>query len=266
MQQLEWSSETEFSVNGVRFLCAIDNYALKTDEERAVILKTKTDLEHYELVFANKSPRNALEFGIFQGGSPALFALWFALDKFVGIDICQPVAGFESFCRRQSLENKIRRYYGVSQADRPAIEAIIKQEFAEEPIDLMIDDASHHYARSKRTFEIAFPYLRPGGYYVIEDWGWAHWPNSQFYKGETALSKLLMELIMLCASRRDILAEIRVFPSFAFLRKSPEAPPLPGMRLDNLYTKRGLSLVGTRNLGIGSLLRVFLERLKGRRF
>ena len=41
-------------------------------------------------------------------------------------------------------------------------EADIDQEFAGEPIDLVIDDASHYYEHSRRSFEIVFPRLREG--------------------------------------------------------------------------------------------------------
>lgn len=77
------------------------------------------------------------------------------------------------------------------------------------------------------------------------------------FRGHTALSKLVMELIMLCASRNDIISEVRVFPSFAVVKKSRSAPELHGMRLDRLIHKRGVELVGSRNLnllGVGKLV------------
>ena len=39
-----------------------------------------------------------------------------------------------------------------------------------EPLDLVIDDASHLYGPTMASFEVLFPRLRPGGLYVIEDW------------------------------------------------------------------------------------------------
>lgn len=102
--------------------------------------------------------------------------MWFDLDKFVGVDVSEPVSSFDEFVRARDLK-QIRTYYGVSQANRGKIESIIVDEFGDTPIDLIIDDASHHYAATRHAFEISFPSLRPGGSYVIEDWGWAHWPS-----------------------------------------------------------------------------------------
>jgi hypothetical protein len=43
-------------------------------------------------------------------------------------------------------------------------------EFGQDPLDLVIDDASHLYGPSLATFETLFPALREGGLYVLEDW------------------------------------------------------------------------------------------------
>jgi hypothetical protein len=38
----------------------------------------------------------------------------------------------------------------------------------------VIDDASHIYEPTRASFETLFPYLRPGGLYIIEDWQWSY--------------------------------------------------------------------------------------------
>lgn len=263
MRELQWLGETEFRIGGVGFKCALGDYALETTQERLIILKNRGALEQYAAVLAAERPRNMLEFGIFQGGSPALFSLWFGLDKFVGVDISAPVEAFDAFCRNHEIGRRIRSFYGVSQTDRTRIEEIVRTEFGTTPIDVVIDDASHAYGATRRTFEIAFPFLRPGGLYVIEDWGWAHWPDSRLYPGQTALSMLVMELLMACASRSDVISEIRVFPAFVFVRKSQDAPAMTTFRLDGLYQKRGIELVGARHLNLGGVTRVWVERLTG---
>jgi hypothetical protein len=111
-------SDKEFSVDGVRFLCALDDYSLKTNDDRLVILKDRESLESYAAVFSGTHPRTMLEFGIFQGGSPALFSLWFEIDKFVGIDLSAPIEEFDAFCNRHAVGRKIRTYYGISQTDK----------------------------------------------------------------------------------------------------------------------------------------------------
>lgn len=263
MRTLEWRNDREFTVGGVDFYCPRDDYSAKSTRDRLVLLKDRAVLEQYAAVFGDEPPRTILEFGIFQGGSPALFAVWFEALKVVGIDICDPVQGFDDFRREHAAGNAVRAHYGVSQCDADRIRAIAHAEFAAAPLDVVIDDASHSYKNSRRTFEIAFPLLRPGGTYVIEDWGWAHWPGRfPHYRGQTPLSVLIMELVMTCASRADLITEVRVFPTFAFIRKALAAPALPHFSLDGLYAKGELEIVGTRNLNFGGVARVAGARLK----
>jgi cephalosporin hydroxylase len=262
MNPIEWLSDEEFRVGGVKFLSGLRDYSLKTNDERIVILKDLPSLELYKTVFAGVEPRNVLEFGIFQGGSPALFSLWLDVEKFVGIDLCDPVQRFDAFCARHPIGKKIRSYYGTSQTDKQRIDQIVAAEFGDKPLDLIIDDASHLYEETRRTFEIAFPYLKPDGIYVVEDWGWAHWPGSKVFMGKTAMSIFIMELIMLCASRSDLIREVRVFPPFAFIQKAPGAPALPDMKLDSLYTKRGLEIVSSGEPVRAGIAGVVGERLR----
>lgn len=264
MNKVHWINDREFSIEGVRFLCSYDDYTLQTDPERIVILKEPPTLDVYADVFEGARVRRALEFGIFQGGSPALFSLWFDVQKFVGIDICPPVRAFDEFCRTHPVGRRIRSYYGVAQTDQQRVHEIIATEFDTAPLDLIIDDASHLYRSTRRTFEIAFPYLRPGGTYVIEDWGWAHWPTVRLYEGRTALSMLIMELVMLCASRNDLVSEVRVFPSFAFIRKAPHAPDVKEFNLNALYSKRGIELVGAQHANLGGVGKMLLQNIMHR--
>jgi hypothetical protein len=45
------------------------------------------------------------------------------------------------------------------------------------PFDLIVDDASHEGVATRRTWELLWPALRDGGWYVIEDWmvGFPSW-------------------------------------------------------------------------------------------
>jgi SAM-dependent methyltransferase len=242
MKPIEWKNETEFSCDGVKFLCSLDDYTRKTDNDRIIILKDRGSLESYFQVLGNTRVRNLLEFGILEGGSAVLFTLLMDLEKFVGIDIEDSARGIEPFLARHEVGKKIKFYFNVSQSDERTVRELIKSEFAKRPIDLIIDDASHQYAHTKRTFEIAFPHLRPGGLYVIEDWGWPHWKGCNVCIGEPAMSMLIFELVMLCATSQEVVSDIRIFPSFAFIRKSEVATDLPDFSLEKFYKKRGLSL------------------------
>ena len=65
----------------------------------------------------------------------------------------------------------VHAYYGVDQGDAATLRRIVADEFGGEPLDLVIDDASHLLDPTRSSFNVLFPLLRPGGVYVIEDWG-----------------------------------------------------------------------------------------------
>jgi cephalosporin hydroxylase len=251
MKAIEWKNETEFSVDDVKFFCSLDDYTRKTNDDRIIILKDRASLESYREVLENTRVRNVLEFGVLEGGSAVLFTLLMELEKFVGIDLNDSARGIEPFLAQHEVGKKIKFYFRVSQSDEGAVRKVIESEFVRGPIDLIIDDASHQYAHTKRTFEIAFPHLRPGGLYVIEDWGWPHWKGCNAFMGEPAMSMLIFELAMLCATSREVVSDIRVFPSFAFIRKSEDAADLPDFSIEKFYQKRGISL-GFENPGMAA--------------
>jgi SAM-dependent methyltransferase len=264
MEALEWLSDAECRVGSVTIQCMIGDYSLLSTADRFVLLKDRSSLEQYASALEGIFPRNLLEFGIFQGGSAVLYTLWFGLEKFVGVDICKPVEPLEQFRQQHAAGDRIRTHYGTSQTDADRVRAIAVQEFNGEPIDLIIDDASHLYRFTRRTFEIAFPLLRPGGIYVIEDWGWAHWEGSKHFEGETALSMLIMELTMLCASRPDLISEIRLFPAFAFIRKAERAPPMAELDLSAAINRRGIHLSGEQDLNLGGIGGLIADRIKNK--
>src|SRR5215469_697811 len=263
MKLIEWENETEFKVDGVKFMCSLDDSSRKTDGNRIIILKDRPSLESYRQVLGSTRLRNVLEFGILQGGSAVLFTLIMDLEKFVGIDIEEHAKGIEPFLSRHEVGAKIKFHFGVSQSDEPAVCKIIKGEFGnDQPLDLIIDDASHDYALTRKTFEITFPHLRPGGTYVIEDWGWPHWKGFNAYIGEPAMSVLIFELAMLCATSPTVVSDIRIFPSFAFIKKSDVATDLTDFSIEKFYQKRGLSLSVEKASRLRSGLRKAIGRLK----
>lgn len=46
--------------------------------------------------------------------------------------------------------------------------------------DLIVDDASHEGHLSEVTFRLLFPLVKPGGYYVLEDWAVGYLPQYGF--------------------------------------------------------------------------------------
>jgi hypothetical protein len=74
-----------------------------------------------------------------------------------------------------SRGRRFAAHYDVSQTDVRRIISEWNSLTGQKSFDLIVDDASHSYSLSIASFNGLFPYVRPGGVYVIEDWGWAHW-------------------------------------------------------------------------------------------
>jgi hypothetical protein len=113
------------------------------------------------------------------------------------------------------LSSEIKLIGGVNQYDTQHITKIVENEFLENPLDLIIDDCSHYYIPTKRCFEALFGYLRPGGKYIIEDWGWTHWSGAPYQTqnpfGETeSMTNLIFELVMALASDQTKIAGVNV--------------------------------------------------------
>ena len=70
---------------------------------------------------------------------------------------------------------QIRTFQGEQQNTRLLDE--IAAECAPDGFDIIIDDCSHVGAPTRAKLLALFPrHLKPGGVYVIEDWGTADWP------------------------------------------------------------------------------------------
>lgn len=59
--------------------------------------------------------------------------------------------------------------------------------------DLIVEDASHKGELSRRTWELLWPLVATGGYYVMEDWQvafWKGWPDTMLKTAESFLREL----------------------------------------------------------------------------
>ncbi len=75
-------------------------------------------------------------------------------------------------------------------AELPAYLAVLSPAY-----DLIVDDASHHGHLSKRTWDLLWSLVAPGGWYVLEDWmvgfdTWAGYDNSMLHLAKTFLHTL----------------------------------------------------------------------------
>jgi predicted O-methyltransferase YrrM len=169
---LDWKSDTHLVLAGVDFaLAPTDLPAGRATEGALLLRKDRWMVERYVALQSELKPRNVFELGIYEGGSAAMLTLLFRPDRLVAIDLAPTRhPGFQNFIDAHDLHDTVRPYYGVDQADRVRLEEIVGQEFGSEPLDLVIDDASHRLDPTTASFNVLFPRLRAGGLFVLEDW------------------------------------------------------------------------------------------------
>lgn len=244
-----WISDELFRLGETEFVMSAnlqDLHSLQNTPDRFLLGKQRFLVEEIVAMRDCEDIQRIIDVGIFKGGSVALYALLFAPKKLVGIEyMAEPVRELEDFVARNGLTQSVRNYYNTNQADDVTLRKIVKKEFKGEELDLVVDDASHRYVESRATFQTLFPMLRPGGIYILEDWGWAHWQGDTWQKSlafpadSPSLTNLLIEMSMLCASRPDLVATVEVHPSLIKLRRGPARIKQGTLQLDSACLNRG---------------------------
>lgn len=131
---------------------------------------------------------NLLELGVLNGESLLLWRAFFPHSTIVGIDRTIPhnfvPPPRTTLCQGEQDDDVFLAAVGRTQG----------------PFDIIVDDCSHLGDLSRVSFWCLWPYLKPGGLYVIEDWGTGYlrdWPDGHRYKAaypHTFLRKLARPL------------------------------------------------------------------------
>jgi O-methyltransferase len=212
-----WLDDNTFMTKRFSYNMSTQQFDLVTNNGAVALLKDRKFVDIYRGLLQELQPQRILEIGFFQGGMPLFLADMLAPEKVVGIDYLQPSDALRTMIASARLQDTIKLHGGVLQDDTQTLRKIVEAEFADQPLDLIIDDASHEYENSKGCFQELFGFLRPGGKYVIEDWGWLHWPGEEWqtakshFWGKPAMTNLIFELVMTLGSQHPkIIARLDV--------------------------------------------------------
>ena len=251
MREMHWENDNLLRVDDVTFLVEYGQnlYATSSLEENKFVLgKARPQLEILERLAYDKPVRRICDLGIYKGGSVVFYHKVFDPEKIIAFELKkEPVEQLDAYIRKNGLEQAIRVFYGVDQSDPEAVQRILQTEMSGQHFDMVVDDASHLLNQTRASFNMIFPYLAPGGYYIIEDWGWAHWNNEEWQKdggvwpNEPPLSNLIFELTMLLASRADLIESIFLLPAYAVIKKGkwPRSCEPGSFDLSSTYKNRG---------------------------
>lgn len=202
---LRWIDDHHLELDGLRFrLDVTRERALDYDGGEIVLMKPRADLVNaYVEALDPYRAGNVVELGVWGGGSTIFFERLLRPRKLVAIELETAVPkALTHHIETQGLHDSLVPCFGVDQSDGDALRAILAREFGDEPIDVVIDDASHLYGPTKASFNVLFPRLRTGGTYFLEDWGWAHWRGKwqSQWLDQPALTNLVFEAAMTVAT------------------------------------------------------------------
>lgn len=241
-----WSDDDRrLTLNGWEFVTVHGGGAYdawKPGENCFLLFKTRALVDQYLEFFGelrSTTPiENVLELGLYDGGSIPFWVELLEPTRHVGVDIREPneAPWFRHYAEQRKQTTQIETRWKTSQADRKQTLAIQDEVFGGAPIDLLIDDASHFYEETRASFENLFPRVRPGGYYIIEDWAWFHWRGIEDeWARKAPLSRLILELVEAAGSSSTaLIRSLRVCSGFAVVQRGhlPQEE-LDGFRLDD---------------------------------
>ncbi len=242
--RINWIGDDQAELDGTRYVCRpIALGRIPSDADRLCICKTQADMRNLEALVERLSPRRIVEVGIFDGASTALLWQLARPSRLTAIEIAESMPGaLAAFIAKHDRDGVISTHLGVDQSNRERLRQIVAADFGAEPLDLVIDDASHFLDETRASFEALFPLLRTGGEFLLEDWAWAHapievWPN------RAPLSLLVFEITIAAAHHPELVETLTVADGWTIVRRGPAAIAPEDFNLRALIGPRGRDIM-----------------------
>jgi hypothetical protein len=243
-EAMKWLGNTQFSMGDITFTIDVtpgSQRRLSTDKNFTLV-KNKSYIQNYEEL--GRTFSHILELGLFQGGSLVFLDKLLKPKKMVGLDIMKnKIQALENYI--QADAGHIKTYYGASQDDSILLENIVKDDLDGE-LDLVVDDASHSYELTKKSFMVLFPLMKAGGTYLIEDWAWSHGMQAQLgghpWEKNPAMTNLIYEIIAELGGGSDI-EDIYINRNLLKIRKKKSENPQGGVLVKDYIRGRKRVLI-----------------------
>lgn len=116
----------------------------------------------YEQAIKTRDGVRLLEIGISSGGSLWMWRRWFSNYSLTAVDLATTWISKRPFQAELEADPAIELRWGVNSTDSNSYKDL-------EPFDYIIDDGCHEVNVQIATFHQAYPLLKSGGTYFIED-------------------------------------------------------------------------------------------------
>ena len=136
---------------------SLDSLGLKHQTDKS---STHHDYLHFYQRFLEPLralPLNLLEIGVYNGGSANMWAEYFPNARIVGLDIDPSTTRFAT--------DRI----AIEIADQSNVDDLVRIAAGYGPFDVILDDGSHMWDHQITSLRWLFPFLKRGGFYIIED-------------------------------------------------------------------------------------------------
>jgi hypothetical protein len=205
----------------------------KSDIHHTFAGRTYLDIYERYLSHLKNEPINFLEIGVRDGNAHRMWSDFFSDDSQIyGIDI-------DPRCK-QSEKKNIKIFIG-SQSSPEVIKEVATH--AGGLFDTIIDDGSHINELTIKSFDLLFPYLKPGGVYIIEDLACSYleeqlasnvvagnWPGMQYNEGVEFVNRrkdiddFFLQLIKkIDIGNTDLYDWVHFYSKIAIIKKSLDA-------------------------------------------
>jgi len=249
VRPIPWVSDSLIDFDGVQVELCIPPalYHRQSTDDHFILGKSRSMVEAMMKVSEALDVQAIVDVGVYKGGSVVFFNEVFRPEKLVAIEKNPTsIPALASYCNHPARRDRLRVFLGVDQANQRALGRICRREFADKPLDLVVDDASHFFEETRSTFRALFPRLRPGGIYIVEDWAWAHWPGDhwqkerggEYFRGKLPLSNILVELMLLCAGSPELVRNVTFNSAVVYVERGDGAIE-PGFEPSDHWFNRG---------------------------
>jgi hypothetical protein len=156
----------------------LDEIAIKTGTDKSSTWHNYTEIYQKYFEPLRKHPIKFLEIGIDKGASVLMWDIYFEHQdsQLFFIDINpNAVQNCNDFVANKILTSRVRNYV-ADQSNKEQLVNLI--ELTGGDFDIIIDDGGHRIEQQVTSFIALFPFVKKGGFYIIEDLLTSFWPSS----------------------------------------------------------------------------------------